>query len=284
MAGKITSQELSPDLIDIDLTSVSTSDNTIPSAKAVKTYVDTKQPSDATLTALAGLDSTGGIVTQTAEDTFTKRTIAGTTNKIVVTNGDGVSGNPTLNIGSDVVTLTDEQTLINKTLTTPKISTISNTGTLTLPTATDTLVGRNTVDEFMFKTIDSNSNTIKNIVLNYTGTVTLAEIKSGKTLVSGVSGRTIKPIRYFIKVNGAFTTGTSVIIRDTNATPVVIATILTAALTNGAKISSDFVIANVTDGAGFCANLTANAGIAIAPDAAMAGGTSILVSIDYMLV
>jgi hypothetical protein len=284
MAGKITSQEFSPDLIDTDLTSVSTSDNTIPSAKAVKTYADTKQNGDATLTALASLDSTTGIIVETAEDTFTKRIITGTTNKIIVTNGDGVSGNPTLNIGTDVATLTDEQTLTNKTLTTPKISSISNTGTLTLPTATDTLVGRNTVDELMFKTIDSNSNTIKNVVLNYTGTVTLADIKSGIILVSGVSGRTIKPIRYFVKVNGTFTGGTSVIIRDTNGTPVVITTIGVEALTDGAKISSDLVIANVTDGAGFCANLSANAGFAIAPDAAMAGGTSLLVSIDYIIV
>jgi hypothetical protein len=50
---------------------------------------------DPTLVALAALDSTPGVVVQTAADTFTKRSIAGTTNQIAFLRGDGVSGNPT---------------------------------------------------------------------------------------------------------------------------------------------------------------------------------------------
>lgn len=53
------------------------------------------QPLDATLTSLSAYN-TNGILTQTAADTFTGRTITGTANQITVTNGDGVSGNPTL--------------------------------------------------------------------------------------------------------------------------------------------------------------------------------------------
>jgi len=46
-------------------------------------------------------------------------------------------------------------TLTNKTLTSPVISTIVNTGTLTLPSSTDTLVGRATTDTLTNKTLSS---------------------------------------------------------------------------------------------------------------------------------
>ena len=55
--------------------------------------------------------------------------------------------------GLPVVTTTGAQTLTNKTLTAPVISTISNTGTLTLPSSTDTLVGRATTDTLTNKTL-----------------------------------------------------------------------------------------------------------------------------------
>jgi len=53
------------------------------------------------------------------------------------------------------VTLTGTQTLTNKTLTSPVVSTITNTGTLTLPTSTDTLVGRATSDTLTNKILTS---------------------------------------------------------------------------------------------------------------------------------
>jgi len=60
-----------------------------------------KQPGDATLTALAAFN-TNGIITQTAPDKFAGRAIAGTTNQVNVSNGDGVSGNPTLSLPQDI--------------------------------------------------------------------------------------------------------------------------------------------------------------------------------------
>lgn len=75
----------------------------------------TVQAYDATLAALAGLNATAGVLVQTAADTFTKRTLTGTTNRIVITNGDGVSGNPTFDIGSDVVTAASSHSFTNKT-------------------------------------------------------------------------------------------------------------------------------------------------------------------------
>ena len=61
---------------------------------------------------------------------------------------------PTVSINTAVTAdLTTAQTLTNKTLTAPIISTISNTGTVTLPTSTDTLVGRATTDTLTNKTL-----------------------------------------------------------------------------------------------------------------------------------
>ena len=63
------------------------------------------QAKDATLTALAAYN-TNGILTQTAADTFTGRTLTTTSSGIVIANGDGVLGNPTINI--DITALTQE--------------------------------------------------------------------------------------------------------------------------------------------------------------------------------
>jgi len=57
----------------------------------------------------------------------------------------------------NIVGTSDTQTLTGKTLTAPIISTISNTGTLTLPTSTDTLVGRATTDTLTNKTLTAPS-------------------------------------------------------------------------------------------------------------------------------
>ena len=64
---------------------------------SIQTQLNAKQTLDATLTSLAAYN-TNGIMVQTAADTFTGRSIAGTTNRLTVTNGNGVAGNPTINI------------------------------------------------------------------------------------------------------------------------------------------------------------------------------------------
>lgn len=63
------------------------------------------QDRDDTLTALAGLNSTPGLVTQTAADTFVKRSLAGPAAGIAVTNADGVAGNPTIALANDLASV-----------------------------------------------------------------------------------------------------------------------------------------------------------------------------------
>lgn len=66
------------------------------------------QDADATLDAFAAYN-TNGLITQTAADTFTGRTITGTSNQITVSNGDGVSGNPTLSTPQNIHTAATPQ-------------------------------------------------------------------------------------------------------------------------------------------------------------------------------
>lgn len=93
--------------------------------------------------------------------------------------GGGTSGSVTLAIDSTVATLTGSQTLTNKTLTTPVISTITNTGTLTLPTSTDTLVGRATTDTLTNKTLTSPVITTPKIAIGYTAKTAAYTVASG---------------------------------------------------------------------------------------------------------
>ena len=86
----------------------------------------------------------------------------------------------------DVVGTTDTQTLTNKTLTTPVISSISNTGTLTLPTSTDTLVGRATTDTLTNKTLTSP--TMTGAVLNDGYTEEVFDITGTTPAISPTNG------------------------------------------------------------------------------------------------
>ncbi len=102
--------------------------------------------------------------------------------------GGGTSGAVTLAIDSTVVTLSGTQTLTNKTLTTPVISTISNTGTLTLPTSTDTLVGRATIDTLTNKTLtDPKINLAINTQTGTSYTTVLADNNKLITLANAAS-------------------------------------------------------------------------------------------------
>jgi hypothetical protein len=83
---------------NIDLQNVdNTSDINKPISSATQTALNSKQALDATLTALSSFNS-NGFLTQTALDTFVSRIITGTAGNISVSNGDGLSGNPVIDL------------------------------------------------------------------------------------------------------------------------------------------------------------------------------------------
>jgi len=120
--------------------------------------------------------------------------------------GTGITSSVTANtvtfdIDSTVATLTGAQTLTNKTLTAPVIATIVNSGTLTLPTSTDTLVGRATTDTLTNKSISGSTNTLTNIanasLVNSSVTIGSTTVSLGgtSTSIAGVTQLDVDNIR-----------------------------------------------------------------------------------------
>jgi len=115
------------------------------------------------------------------------------------------------------VTLTGTQTLTNKTLTSPGISTISNTGTITLPTSSDTLVGRATTDTLTNKTMSLTSNTLTGTTAQFNtalsdgnfATLDGTETLTNKTFTSSTDNYpTLKSPQEIITVSATAATGT----------------------------------------------------------------------------
>lgn len=130
-----------------------------------------------------------------------------------LTIGTGLSGTSydgsapvTIAINSSVVTLTGSQTLTNKTLTTPVIASISNTGTVTLPTATTTLVGRDTTDTLTNKSISGSTNTLSNIA---NASLTNSSVTINGSAISLGSSATITAVNPSALTIGTGLTGTS---------------------------------------------------------------------------
>ena len=149
----------------------------------------------------------------------------------------------------DFVGTTDSQTLLNKTLTLPAISTIVNGGSLTLPSGTDTIVARGTTDTLTNKTIISTTNTVAAQRLhNATGLVD----------ISASAAPTAGQVLVAINASTAAWSGVSV----STATGVL-------PVTNGGTGATSLTSGNVLVGAGVGAVTTTKA----APTGAFVGTT-----------
>jgi hypothetical protein len=151
--------------------------------------------------------SSKAIVTEDGTHTLTNKTIDGDSNtvqdlaltslktnapdadKFLQRDGSGVVISNSKAVPSGVVVgTTDSQTLTNKTLTSPVISTIVNTGTLTLPTATDTLVARSVTETLNNKTVGLADGLVGTPSLNFTADANTGIFRSTTDTMDLVGG------------------------------------------------------------------------------------------------
>ena len=118
----LTNEELDDNFIYLDgranslhLRVTELEDVTVPEAFAdISSQLATKQPLHAKLTSLSAV-SANGLLTINGDDVV-PRTLVSNTSHIVVTNGSGSGGNPTIDVAPTVVTTTGAQTLTGKTI------------------------------------------------------------------------------------------------------------------------------------------------------------------------
>lgn len=153
--------------IDTDGTLAGNLDTRIASQKAVKTYADTKQPLDTDLTTIAGLTATTDNFIQAKSSAWASRTVAQVKTDLGLTgtnSGDqtsivGITGTTaqfnTALTDNDFATLAGSETLTNKSLTSPAVTTptgivkgdvglgnVDNTSNATERAATATLTNK----------------------------------------------------------------------------------------------------------------------------------------------
>lgn len=204
----------------------------------------------ATIDAVTGNTTIGGALAVTGAITATSATINGTT----------IPATKTL------VTTVDTQTLTNKTLTTPVISSISNTGTISLPTSTDTLVGRATTDTLTNKTLTS---PVISSISN-TGTITLptsTDTLVGRATTDTLTNKTLtSPVISTITNTGTLTLPTST---DTLVGRATTDTLTNKTLTSpnisGGTINNATIGATTASSASFT-TLTASGNVGIGPN------------------
>ena len=143
---------------------------------------------------------------------------------------------------SAIVGTTDSQTLTNKTLTTPVIAQITNVGTLSLPTSTDTLVGKATTDTFTNKTFDT-AGTGNSFKIN--GTAISAVTGTGSVVLAAGPTLTGHPTIEGVTSTGATGTGNFVFASSPTLTTPTIG-VATATSVNKVAITAPATSATLT--------------------------------------
>lgn len=181
----------------------------------IQNQLDNRQPLDSDLTAIAAL-STTGLISRTASGTAATRTITANSSKIAITNGDGVSGNPTVDVTEANLTLDNIGGILSKS----KGGAGADMSAVTFP-STGTIVTRTASESLSNKTLD-NTNLIDGSKLSNT------------QVRKGTDGTGTSQLRFYNDAGTAYTSieagaglGTTYSLRLPNTLPASVDSVLT---------------------------------------------------------
>ena len=113
--------------------------------------------------------------------------------------------------------------------------------------------------------------------------ITTTQVNAGYTILTGITGVTIVPVKCEVFQTAATSGGTSIAVQDTNSSPVAILTATEAALAASLVVSSSAPASGVTLGAGLFSAITAGKGIAIKGTGTIVNTGTWTVVVKYMI-